>query len=65
MVVRFRCGHEQAVPINLQAAPICLTCGERVVSRVMGARPRFVGACVGPFAETKAVEPAVVSFKKD
>ncbi len=56
MTITFRCGHSVSVPREVAAAPACGTCGERVVSRVEGAIPRFVGACRGPYAETKAVD---------
>jgi hypothetical protein len=58
----FRCGHSQRVSPTSAAPPICNLCGERVVSRVSGATPKFMGACSGPCAETRAVEPAVVSL---
>jgi len=62
ITVTFRCGHAQVTSPIALAALVCVQCGERIVSRVSGATPRFVGACRGPFAETKAVEPAVVSL---
>jgi len=60
MTVTFRCGHRVDVLPSFSVTPVC-GCGERVVARVAGARPRFTGACAGPFAETRAVEPAVVN----
>jgi hypothetical protein len=59
MTVEFRCGHTLDLPRNVAAAPVC-PCGERIVSRVSGAVPRFVGTCSGPYAETQALEPAMV-----
>ena len=56
MIVGFRCGHVMSLPREAAAAPVCAICGERVVSRVSGAEPKFVGACRGPYAETKAIE---------
>ena len=56
MTITFRCGHSVTMPREASAAPVC-ACGERVVSNVTGATPRFVGACRGPYAEYQAVEP--------
>ena len=60
MKVRFRCGHDGHVSETADAAPICV-CGERQVTRVFARPPRFRGACSGPYAETKALDPAVVN----
>jgi len=56
MTIAFRCGHSLTMPREASAAPVC-ACGERVVSHVTGATPRFVGACSGPHAEYQQVEP--------
>lgn len=61
MTVTFRCGHSMTVPREAAAAPTC-PCGERVVSRVTGAAPKFVGACRGPHCETRALEPHTAAF---
>lgn len=61
MLVTFRCGHSQTVPATIAAAPTCVTCRERIIARVNGAQPHFTGTCSGPFCETKALDPAVVS----
>lgn len=61
MTVTFRCGHSVTVPREAAAAPIC-ACGERVVARVSGATPRFVGACRGPHCETKALDASGQAF---
>jgi len=49
MTVQFKCGHA-AIEVKPDVAdpPRCPDCGERVVSRVTGATPRFTGACRGP-----------------
>ena len=57
MTVTYKCGHVASLPREVSDTPSCGICGERVVSRVDGARPRFRGACSGPVAETCAVEP--------
>ena len=59
MTITFRCGHQTILPRDVSAAPICM-CGERVVSRVEGARPRFVGTCAGPYAETQDLPGTLV-----
>lgn len=52
MTVTFRCGHA-AVEVggDVKTPPTCPVCGERVVSRVTGATPRFTGACTGPLVQ--------------
>lgn len=57
MTVTFRCGHRQTHLKAAAAAPVCATCGERVVARVSGAAPTFRGACRGPYAVPEGVEP--------
>ena len=59
MTITFRCGHQAVLPRDVAAAPVC-HCGERVVSRVEGAAPRFAGTCSGPFAETQDLPPGIV-----
>ena len=61
MTITFRCGHQTELPRDVAAAPRC-KCGERVVSRVEGAVPRFVGTCRGPYAETTDMPGAVVDL---
>jgi len=61
MTITFRCGHTLTLPRDVAAAPVC-ACGERVVSRVAGATPRFTGTCSGPFAETQDLPGAVVNL---
>ena len=59
MTVTFRCGHSVILPRDVAIAPVC-HCGERVVSRVDDAKPRFTGVCTGPFAETQDMPGAIV-----
>lgn len=59
ITVRFACGHEATVGVNVDTAPIC-PCGERQIVRTKARAPRFVGTCKGPFAETRFLEPGVV-----
>lgn len=56
MTLIFRCGHRLDVLASVGPAPVC-PCGERVVSRVLGATPRFRGACRGPHAESAPLDP--------
>lgn len=58
--VRFACGHLGAASETATSAPVC-PCGETRIARVQVRPPRFVGACSGPYAETKALDPAVVN----
>lgn len=48
MTVTFKCGHSQKFERDVQDAPRCMACGERIVARVTGARPTFTGSCKGP-----------------
>ena len=59
MTVTFRCGHSVILPRDVAIAPVC-ECGERIVSRVEGAKPVFRGVCTGPFAETQDMPGAIV-----
>jgi hypothetical protein len=61
ITVTFACGHRQEVAATADAAPICLTCGDHRVTRTKARAPRFVGACQGPYCETKVFEPAIVN----
>lgn len=61
ITVSFACGHRGTVSEAAEAAPVC-HCGERQVRRVAARAPRFVGACSGPYCETKTVEPATVNL---
>lgn len=64
MTVTFRCGHSVDLPRDVAVAPVC-GCGERVVSSVTGAAPRFRGACSGPCAETACVPAATERFSPE
>jgi hypothetical protein len=61
MTVTFRCGHKVTVPAAVEAPPVC-ACGERIVSNVTGATPRFRGACRGPHAEFAQLDPDRTQF---
>lgn len=61
ITVRFACGHDGAVSESATTTPVC-GCGESRVTRVRARPPRFTGACSGPYAETKALDPAVVNL---
>ena len=56
--VRFACGHQTMV--SLTATDVRCHCGETHVVHTEARAPRFVGACSGPYAETKALEPIAV-----
>lgn len=60
MRIVFTCGHTADLPDTITTPPVC-GCGERQITRVQVRAPRFVGACRGPYAETKSVEPAIVT----
>ena len=60
MKIRFRCGHEGHVSETAETAPVCV-CGETHVTRTFARPPRFRGACSGPYAETVALDAAVVN----
>jgi hypothetical protein len=60
--IRFRCGHVGTVSESMDANPRCFICGEPHVVAVQTKRPpRFVGACSGPYAESKALDAAIVN----
>ena len=58
--VTFACGHSASVGLTVDSAPVC-GCGETRITRTHARAPRFVGACSGPYAETTALEPAIVN----
>ena len=60
--VRFACGHLAEVNHKTVDAPPVCVCGETQIMRTFARAPRFVGACSGPYAETKALDPAVVNL---
>ena len=60
ITLRFACGHQATIGVNPQSAPVC-GCGETRITRTVARAPRFTGACSGPYAETKGVEPAIVN----
>lgn len=51
MTVTWKCGHKGTVPAAVDQAPQCPTCGERIITRVANATPRFTGACTGPLVQ--------------
>ena len=59
--IRFACGHAASVSETATTVPVCATCGERQITRVQARPPRFTGACTGPYAVTKALDPIVVN----
>ena len=59
--LRFVCGHEGSVSETSEGSPVC-GCGETRIARTFARAPRFSGACSGPYAEMKQVDPAVVNF---
>ena len=59
--VTFACGHTLDLGANPSTSPRCLVCGEAQVARASARAPRFTGACTGPYATAKALDPAVVS----
>lgn len=59
--IRYKCGHEGRLSESVSASPRC-HCGETQIVYVKTARPpRFSGAASGPYAEFKAVDPAIVN----
>jgi hypothetical protein len=48
MTVVFKCGHRLELPREVNDAPSCRECGERIVARVIGATPRITGSCQSP-----------------
>lgn len=61
ITVTFSCGHAGQISETAQTPPRC-HCGETQVRRTQARAPRFVGACSGPYAETKAVDPGSVNL---
>lgn len=55
--VTFACGHRASVSEKAVTAPTCAVCGPQPVTHTQARAPRFVGACTGPYAETKALDP--------
>lgn len=62
ITVRFVCGHAATVGLSQVVDPVCPSCGETRVARTSAPPPRFRGMCSGPYAETAAVDPAVVNL---
>lgn len=60
--MRFGCGHEGQIAETAASVPVCAECGDKRVSRTKARAPRFVGACSGPYAESKALDAAVVNL---
>ena len=56
----FGCGHSSTIDEKATSAS-CPICGNRHVMRVFARPPQFIGACSGPYAESKAVEPGIVN----
>ena len=61
--LRFACGHEGTVSETATTAPVC-ACGETRIARTFARAPRFRGACSGPYAETVALDAAVVDVTR-
>ena len=60
--VRFTCGHQASIAVNLDAAPVCPTCGETTVARVKARPPRFTGVASGPYCEHRALDAVPVNL---
>ena len=59
--IRFKCGHSGVLSESFMTSPVC-RCGETQIVYVQPSRaPRFTGACTGPHAEFRAVDPAAVN----
>lgn len=59
--IRYQCGHDGRLGDAASGSPRC-HCGETRVVYVKTSRPpRFSGSASGPYAEFKAVDPAVVN----
>lgn len=52
------CGHTLTVPHDIDAAPMCPTCGERRVQHVTARAPRFRGVAQGPHVTYESL-PAI------
>lgn len=61
MKVTFACQHTMTVGDNPSGTPIC-GCGETRIQSVHARAPRFTGACSGPCAEFKNLEPIAVNL---
>jgi hypothetical protein len=61
MRVTYACGHTAEISDNPSGAPVC-GCGETRIQYVKARAPRFTGACTGPFAEFKNLEPIAVNL---
>lgn len=61
ITIRFACGHQAQVEETKSDPPVC-GCGERRVQAVAARAVRFTGACTGPYAETRLMEPLAVSL---
>lgn len=59
--VTFACGHTGTAATNIDTPPRC-ACGETRITRTFARAPRFTGAVTGPYAETKAIEPGIVTL---
>ena len=64
ITIRFACGHGMTVAAGDLDVPIC-HCGEHRVSRVTAPAPTFIGACSGPSADTRVVDPVPVTIPKE
>lgn len=58
--VTFACGHSGETKETVDAPPIC-GCGETRIRQTTARAPHFRGACSGPYAETRGVEPGIVN----
>jgi hypothetical protein len=61
IAITFACGHQSQIAENVSIVPICPTCQERQITHTKARAPHFRGTCSGPYAETVAVPPGVVS----
>lgn len=61
ITLRFACGHKGTASETATTSPVC-GCGETRIARTFARAPRFVGACSGPYATTKALDAAVVQL---
>lgn len=61
MKITFACNHHATIGDASMTAPICW-CGESRIQAVTSPPPRFTGACSGPFATYRVVDPITVSL---
>ena len=61
IAVTFACGHRQSWG-DSEAAPCCVQCGERQVSRVKTRPPTFRGAVRGPLAVAEPLAGIVLDL---